>query len=93
MGLGSWNAGGGALDRVDVNKFETERMWHSSRDAVWNGINTERSIPAKRRVCSVPLDNTWMAVADDFLLPALALVVVVTVVVVAGLGCGWSNET
>ena len=40
---------------------------------VHHGINTERRIPAKKRVQSVPLDDTRMVVADDFLLPALAL--------------------
>ena len=40
---------------------------------VHHSINTERSIPAKRTVHNVPLDDTLMVVADDFLLPVLAL--------------------
>jgi hypothetical protein len=40
---------------------------------VHHSINTERRIPAKRRVHNVPLDDTLMVVADDFLLPVLAL--------------------
>ena len=38
---------------------------------VHHNINTERSIPARRRVHSVPLDDTLTVVADDFLLPEL----------------------
>jgi hypothetical protein len=40
---------------------------------VHHSINTERRIPAKRRVHNVPLDDTLMVVADDFLFPVLAL--------------------
>jgi hypothetical protein len=40
---------------------------------VHHNINTERTIPAKRRVHNVPLDDTRIEVADDCLLPALAL--------------------
>jgi hypothetical protein len=40
---------------------------------VHHSINTERSIPADRRVHNVPLDDTLMVVADDFLLLVLAL--------------------
>jgi hypothetical protein len=40
---------------------------------VHHSINTERSIPAKKRVHSAPLDDTLMIAADDFLLPAFAL--------------------
>ena len=36
--------------------------------------NTERSIPAKRSVHNVPPDDTLTVAADDFLFPALALV-------------------
>jgi len=39
---------------------------------VHHSIDTERSIPAKRRVHNVPLDDTLIEVADD-LLPSLAL--------------------
>ena len=40
---------------------------------VHHSIDTEKSIPAKTRVHNVPLDDTLMVVADDFLLPELAL--------------------
>jgi hypothetical protein len=40
---------------------------------VHHSINTERIIPAKRRVHNVPLDNTLIEGADDCLFPALAL--------------------
>ena len=36
-------------------------------------VNTGRSIPAKRRVHNARLDDTLMILADDVLLPALAL--------------------
>ena len=38
-----------------------------------HSINTERSIPSNRRVNNVPLDDTLMVLADDFLSSALAL--------------------
>ena len=44
-----------------------------SKLKVYHSINTERSIPANRRVYNVPLDDTLMLVADDDLLPDLAL--------------------
>jgi len=37
---------------------------------VHHSINTERSIPAKRNVHNVPLDDTLIVVVDEFLLPA-----------------------
>jgi hypothetical protein len=40
---------------------------------VHNNVSAGRRIPAKRKVHSVPLDDTLMVLADDFLLPALAL--------------------
>jgi hypothetical protein len=40
---------------------------------VRHSIDTERSIPARTRVHNVPLDDTLMVAADDFLLPELAL--------------------
>ena len=40
---------------------------------VHHSIDTDRSIPAKARAHKVPLDDTLMVTADDFLLPALAL--------------------
>ena len=43
------------------------------RLVVHHSIDTERSIPAKARVHNVPLDDTLMVAADDFLLPVLAL--------------------
>ena len=39
---------------------------------VHHSINTERSIPAKRKVRSILLDNTLMVVTDDCLSHALA---------------------
>ena len=39
---------------------------------VYHSINTERSIPTKRRAHDIPLDDVLMVVADDSLLPALA---------------------
>jgi hypothetical protein len=40
---------------------------------VHHSIDTERSIPDKASVHNVPLDDTLMVAADDFLLPELAL--------------------
>jgi len=37
---------------------------------VYHNINTEKSIPAKRNVNHVPLDDTLIVVADDSVLPA-----------------------
>jgi len=41
---------------------------------VHHSIDTERSISTKRSVHNVLLDDTLMVVADEFLLPELALV-------------------
>jgi hypothetical protein len=46
-------------------------MTRSVQIIVHHSVNTERSIPARRRVHNVPLDDTLTVVADDFLSPAL----------------------
>jgi len=56
--------GGYCMKRLGVSPFKL---------IVHHSTNTERSIPAKRRVHNVPLDDTLIEVADDCLFPALAL--------------------
>ena len=49
----------------------TRKFVHS--ELIVHSVNTERSMPAKRSVHHVPLDDTLMVVADDFLSPELVL--------------------
>jgi hypothetical protein len=55
---------GDSMKRLGVSQFKL---------IVHHSINTERSIPAKMRIHNVSLDDSLMVVADDFLLPTLAM--------------------